>query len=146
MPLKSRAPIKIASKPTPKRTILVVEDESFIRFDLADALREQGHAVIEAASGDEALSRLASGMRRDLVISDVHMPGELDGLAAWRGLKGTPGLARHPGLRPPFSRASFRCEGVLAKALCAMLRLLGLVGELVGGGWLSGWPGKTIGS
>jgi len=87
MPLKSRAPIKIASKPTPKRTILVVEDESFIRFDLADALREQGHAVIEAASGDEALSRLASGMRRDLVISDVHMPGELDGLAVMARLK-----------------------------------------------------------
>ena len=34
--------------------ILVVEDEAFIRFAMAEALREKGVSVVEAASADEA--------------------------------------------------------------------------------------------
>jgi DNA-binding NtrC family response regulator len=37
--------------------------------------------VIEAASGDEAVAILKSGVRVDLVLSDVRMPGSVDGLA-----------------------------------------------------------------
>lgn len=66
---------------TPKRKcILVVEDELLIRMALSDGLREAGYQVIEACSGDEAMEVLNS-IHPDLVISDVRMPGSLDGIA-----------------------------------------------------------------
>ena len=60
--------------------ILVVEDEVMIRILIADVLRDEGYHVIEAASGDEALSVLASDQHVDLIITDVRMPGEIDGV------------------------------------------------------------------
>ena len=66
-------------------SILVVEDEAIIRFDVAEHLRDQGFAVLEASSGDEALEILQSGARVDLVFSDIQMPGSASGvdLARW---------------------------------------------------------------
>ena len=61
-------------------TILVVEDELLIRMIIADALREEGYAVIEAFNGDEAVGILNAGVAVDLVLSDVRMPGSVDGL------------------------------------------------------------------
>lgn len=63
-----------------KRTILVVDDEVLARMVLADELREQGWTVIEAASADEALRVLEGGVAIDLVITDIRMPGTMDGL------------------------------------------------------------------
>src|SRR6476646_9187480 len=62
-------------------TILVVEDEAAIRLMIAEALRAEGFGVVEAGSGDEALTVLESGTRVNLVFTDVRMPGTLDGLA-----------------------------------------------------------------
>jgi DNA-binding response OmpR family regulator len=62
-------------------TILVVEDEAVIRLMIADALREAGFGVVEAGTGDEALSLLESGIPVNLVFTDVMMPGKLDGLS-----------------------------------------------------------------
>jgi two-component system, response regulator PdtaR len=64
-----------------KPTILVVEDEVLVRMMLGDALREQGYAVIEAANADEAITVLRSSTHVDLVLSDIRMPGAIDGLA-----------------------------------------------------------------
>ncbi|WGD53088.1 response regulator [Bradyrhizobium sp. CB1650] len=61
--------------------ILLVEDEIFIRMDVAAALRAAGFEVIEAARADAALEFLESGEPLDLVFTDVQMPGDLDGLA-----------------------------------------------------------------
>lgn len=68
-----------------RRTVLVVEDEVLLRLALADDLRTRGYIVIEAASGDEAQSLVLAGVRFDLVITDITMPGQLDGadLAKW---------------------------------------------------------------
>lgn len=64
--------------------ILVVEDEPVIRAMLADALREAGFVVFEAATADEALI-LVNGMARlDLLFTDIRMPGSMDGIAAAR--------------------------------------------------------------
>lgn len=63
-----------------RRCILVVEDELLIRFMLSEELREAGYDAIEACNADEALAVLKSSVRVDLVISDVRMPGSLDGL------------------------------------------------------------------
>jgi DNA-binding NtrC family response regulator len=46
---------------------------------LSDGLRDHGYHVIEACSADEALIVLDSAMP-DLIISDVRMPGSLDGM------------------------------------------------------------------
>jgi AmiR/NasT family two-component response regulator len=61
--------------------VLVAEDESLIRMDLVEMLREEGYDVVgEAADGASAV-RLAQELRPDLVILDVKMP-VLDGLSA----------------------------------------------------------------
>lgn len=78
---------------SPRPVVLVVEDEVFIRFDLADMLREGGFEVIEAGDAQEALDALQFAARVDLVFSDVQMPGMMNGLGLARHV-----LTQHPGL------------------------------------------------
>jgi CheY-like chemotaxis protein len=59
--------------------ILVVEDEPVVRFIMAEALRDLGATVVEAASADEAWQYLASGGAVDLVFTDHRMPGTISG-------------------------------------------------------------------
>src|ERR1700675_4204901 len=65
-------------------TILVVEDEVLVRMALAETLRDEGYSVLEAANADEALGVLASATPLDVVLTDVNMPGSLDGVALGR--------------------------------------------------------------
>lgn len=67
----------VSSKP--RTCILLVEDEVLIRLMLADELRDAGHQVIEASDADEALVILEASLP-DLIISDVRMPGSIDGM------------------------------------------------------------------
>lgn len=56
-------------------TILVVDDEKPVRQFLVAAFEQEGHQVLEAYHGRHALNVLASsGVRPDLVLSDVMMP------------------------------------------------------------------------
>lgn len=59
--------------------ILVVEDELLIRLILSEELRDAGYHVIEACDADEALAVLKV-LSPDLLISDVRMPGSIDGM------------------------------------------------------------------
>jgi CheY-like chemotaxis protein len=68
------------STTTERRTILVVEDDVLVRLMITAELRKRGFAVIEAASADEAIAILQSRIAVDLVFTDVHMPGRVDGL------------------------------------------------------------------
>jgi DNA-binding NtrC family response regulator len=61
--------------------ILVVEDNVALRFTLSEWLRTKDYTVYEAATADEAKTLLASSIIVDLVITDVQMPGTMDGLA-----------------------------------------------------------------
>jgi two-component system, response regulator PdtaR len=61
-------------------TILVVEDEVLIRMDISDALRAHGFNILEAADASEAIRVLRSGVGVSLVLTDVRMPGDLDGV------------------------------------------------------------------
>ena len=64
-----------------KRTVLVAEDESLIRMDIVETLRDFGFEVIaEAADGLEAVE-LAKSMNPDLIVMDIKMPN-LDGISA----------------------------------------------------------------
>jgi two-component system cell cycle sensor histidine kinase/response regulator CckA len=64
---------------TGKGTVLLVEDEDAVRAFATRALASRGYTVLEAGSGDEALTIFAEkGDEISLVISDVVMP-EMDG-------------------------------------------------------------------
>ena len=54
-------------------TILVVDDNEFVRRPLSRYLTEEGYRVLEARTGDEALVKVAQDV--DLVILDIMMPG-----------------------------------------------------------------------
>ena len=56
-------------------TVLLVDDEEIVRTMTADLLRDLGYAVVEAASGAQALSMLRSGVEADVVVTDYLMPG-----------------------------------------------------------------------
>jgi CheY-like chemotaxis protein len=62
--------------------ILVVEDDFFVRYDIADCLREAGYAVIESESGEEeALALCKSGMSIDMIVTDINLGGSASGWA-----------------------------------------------------------------
>jgi PAS domain S-box-containing protein len=60
-------------------TVLVVDDEASIRFLVVDALEDQGYGVIEAEDGASGLAILDSDTRIDLLITDVGLPGGMNG-------------------------------------------------------------------
>lgn len=67
-------------------TILVVDDEVLLRTLVADFLQECGFKTLGAANADEAVEVLSAREPVvDLVLSDVRMPGSMDGfgLAKW---------------------------------------------------------------
>ncbi len=60
--------------------VLFVEDELLVRLFGADMLEGAGFEVIEAANADEALRELESRGDVQVLFTDIHMPGSLDGL------------------------------------------------------------------
>jgi CheY-like chemotaxis protein len=60
-------------------TVLIAEDDTFVRVVIADFLRDAGYQVIEARNADEAIATLQSGTAVDLLFTDVRMPGSMDG-------------------------------------------------------------------
>lgn len=60
----------------PGKRVLVVDDDDPARQTIARMLEAGGFSVVQAASGPEALERLATGGKDiDIVLSDVTMPG-----------------------------------------------------------------------
>jgi two-component system response regulator MprA len=55
--------------------VLVVDDDADSRDTLADVLAEEGYAVQKAGGADEALAMLIGGLRPQLVLLDLVMPG-----------------------------------------------------------------------
>jgi len=76
----------------PPLRVLVIDDEPAVREALVDTLTDDGHTVIQAGSGKEALARLAEGVRVDVVITDLGMP-DMTGWDVARAVR-----ARRPGL------------------------------------------------
>ncbi|NYG47675.1 CheY-like chemotaxis protein [Bradyrhizobium sp. IAR9] len=59
---------------------MLVEDEWLIRSYVAEQLRGHGLEVVEASTADDAMDYISSGERIDALITDIRMPGTLDGL------------------------------------------------------------------
>ena len=117
------------------QTILVVEDEILIRFLLADSLRDIGYQVLEAGDGDEGLDILSSGQAVDLLVTDVRMPGEIDGLELTRRSKllapGRPVIVCSAHL---FKSEAFPADEFLAKPY-SMDALADVISRLIGDPW-----------
>ena len=63
-----------------KARIMVVEDEAVISMEIQDRLTKMGHSICgTAASGEEAVS-IATAKRPDLILMDVQLRGEVDGV------------------------------------------------------------------
>jgi two-component system, response regulator PdtaR len=66
--------------PPRRPVVLLVEDEVLVRLFGADILEAAGFDVIEAANADEALRTLEARDDVQVLFTDIHMPGSLDGL------------------------------------------------------------------
>jgi signal transduction histidine kinase/ActR/RegA family two-component response regulator len=70
---------KSAARVTNGQTVLVVDDEPSVRMLVTDVLEELGFTVIEAADGPSGLKALQADARIDLLITDVGLPGGMNG-------------------------------------------------------------------
>jgi CheY-like chemotaxis protein len=72
---------KLAEAPRAEsgETVLIVDDEPTVRMLVTDVLAELGYAAIEAADSQSGLKVLQSDVRIDLLITDVGLPGGLNG-------------------------------------------------------------------
>ena len=77
-----------------ERTILIVDDDAFIRRPLEFVLRAEGYRPITAVDGEDGLEK-ARSERPDLIFLDVMMPG-LDGYSVCRRLREDAALAATP--------------------------------------------------
>jgi signal transduction histidine kinase len=79
---KSPEPAEIApdlAKSLHDETALVVDDEPTVRMLVTDLLEELGYNALEASDGGSGLDILQSNTRIDLLITDVGLPGSLNG-------------------------------------------------------------------
>ena len=60
-------------------TVLIVDDEPSVRMLITEVLGELGYTAIEAADGTSALRVLQSDTRIDLLVTDVGLPGGMNG-------------------------------------------------------------------
>jgi CheY-like chemotaxis protein len=75
-------------------TVLIVEDEPELLHVLEAILVLEGHNVLKAANGAEALNSVWLH-NPDIIVTDIMMPG-MDGITLLRALKAQPLLARIP--------------------------------------------------
>jgi CheY-like chemotaxis protein len=117
----------------------VVDDERDVRMVLAASLAERGHLVFEAEDGPAAVACLERSTRVDALVTDLAMPGGMDGLALLREARqrrpGLPGLlvTGHVGDAAPEALAEATRSGpfaVLRKPVSAEAVEAELVGLL----------------
>jgi DNA-binding NtrC family response regulator len=62
------------------RSVLLVEDSSLARRNIATFLERAGYQVAQADTGEDALRLLQTSGNFDVVVSDLRMPGMINGL------------------------------------------------------------------
>jgi PAS domain S-box-containing protein len=72
-------PAALATQSGAGETVLVVDDEPAVRMLVTDILHDLGYTAIEAADGAAGLKILQSQARIDLLVSDVGLPGMMNG-------------------------------------------------------------------
>ncbi len=74
------APVELPSAqppaPAPRSlTVLLVDDDELVQSSTLAILEALGHRATVASSGEEALTRIEAGVRPDVIILDMNMPG-----------------------------------------------------------------------
>jgi two-component system chemotaxis response regulator CheY len=72
-------------------TVFIVDDSMTILMSMEAILRRGGFTVAKAASGDEAMTKLQGGLKPNLIITDIHMPG-MNGIELIRKVRGMSGI------------------------------------------------------
>jgi PAS domain S-box-containing protein len=75
-------------------TILLVDDEADLREVLAEVLRGAGHTVFEAGDGPTALAKLRHIDRIDLLVTDIGLPGGMNGRQLAQAVRGNDSATR----------------------------------------------------
>ena len=65
--------------PRAQTIVLIVEDEALVRYAVAQELRAAGYEVLESSTAEDAIARLAAGLRIDVVFTDIQLAGALTG-------------------------------------------------------------------
>lgn len=68
------------SAPHKPTTALIVEDQAIVLIELAAQLEDMGLAVLTASNADEAIAMLDAHAEISLLLTDIRMPGSMDGL------------------------------------------------------------------
>jgi PAS domain S-box-containing protein len=81
-PASAPEPAPVLAAPPPAQTgphrslsVLMVDDDELIQSSMQVLLEALGHRVAPARSGEEALAKLETGLKPDVVILDMNMPG-----------------------------------------------------------------------
>ncbi len=77
------------------KTIMLVDDSSTLRMSMSSILSKAGYRTEESPSAEHALDKLRSGLRPNLIITDLNMPG-MDGIGLIREARNLPGLRFTP--------------------------------------------------
>jgi PAS domain S-box-containing protein len=80
-PPRSQMPIRVESVPPPEvnGTVLVVEDDPFVRSYVLTRVQSLGYSVISAVDGNDALRKLRADIAIDILFTDIVMPGGING-------------------------------------------------------------------
>lgn len=84
------SPIRHWNQPAtrvPRHKILVVEDEGIVALDLGMTLQQMGYIVTGAATSGEEAVQLAIATMPDVVLMDVRLRGQMDGIEASREIR-----------------------------------------------------------
>lgn len=73
------------------KTVLCVDDSTTVLLSLSAILTKAGYAAEKAISGDEALNKLKGGLKPDLILTDLNMPG-MNGIEFIKQVRGLPAL------------------------------------------------------
>ena len=99
-PAAPAAAVPAAQTPSPampagKPRVMVADDDPVMRMLLKKFIENSGYEAIEAADGEEALTKIAEGPAPDLLISDINMP-RMNGYDLVKGVRGALGLLDLP--------------------------------------------------
>jgi CheY-like chemotaxis protein len=66
-------------KAAPGKAVLIVDDEALVRMIVVDVLEDLGYLSLEAIDATSGLTTLRSSIRIDLLVTDVGLPGGMNG-------------------------------------------------------------------
>lgn len=102
-----------------RRLVLCVDDNPDVRATVTALLGSLGFAVLPASTGETALAELRRGLPIDLVLTDIQMPGAMDGFELARRMRST-----KPDMPVLFMSGSTGTDGLRDTPFAGLSRIL----------------------